>query len=204
MSSTVRCGTRGRSYECTPVVVSFLARVVAYPGGHDGTRAQVALLLCCVASATSFVLPQQPLQGFLPGWLREPDAVTPPRDLAQESHADVAASVDVLVRALPGSPPATRAALLAVLAAASPGPGSVMMLAVQEFEDDSDLRLATAARAVRLLADGELTDEALVELSAVDDEAADYLESTTGWPLGVRVMELVRELVERVVSDRLA
>jgi len=53
------------------------------------------------------------------------------------------------------------------------------------------------------MADEAVTDEGLVELSAVDDEADDYLNSITAWPVRVRVVELVCELAERVVSERL-
>ncbi len=194
---------QGTVYESTPHVVPFLVAVVADEDAADETRAQVALLLVCIASATSFVLPQQPREMLQPGWLRDPGGATPSRDLTEECLAAVMTCAADLARALREAPPATRAALVATLAATTPDAGSATLMALRPFEDDPDPRLAAAARAARLMADDALTNEDLLELASVDAEAADYLNSIVDWPVRVRAVELVRELAERVVAERL-
>lgn len=194
---------QGTVYEATPVVVPFLTAVVTSAAKNDLTRAQVALLLGCIASATSFVLPEQPRQMLRPGWLREADDPTPPRDLAEASLAAVAAHASALAGALAAATPATRAALLAPLAAVSiSGRDASLLAAWQPFEDDRDVRLVAAARVVRLTLEGSLSEEKFSELASVDEEAAGYLDSVGTWPMPVRVVELVRELAERVVAEQ--
>lgn len=195
---------QGTVYECSPLVVPFLAAVVTSPDGDDVTRAQVALLLASIAAATSFALPHQPQQLVRPRRLRTPADGTPARDLAEESRAAVTACAPAMATALPEAPPATRAALVAALGATAPARGSAVLTALRPFEADPDPRLATAALAVRLCAEGALTGEDLAELSSVDDDAADYLTTLAEWPIPLRVVELVRELAEHVVSVRTA
>jgi hypothetical protein len=201
---------QGTVYECTPLVVPFLAAVALNATCDDSTRAQVVLLLASIASATSFVLPQQPRRMWSPAWLREVGDEVPARDLTEDSRSAVAACRGALLDALPDAPPATQAALVAAVAAvaASPTAGDPAtalgaLAALRPFENDGDARLAAAARVVVLTAGQALTDHDLVELSAADGEAADYLTNIADWPVQVRAVELVRELVDRVVADRL-
>jgi hypothetical protein len=194
---------QGTVYECTPRVVPFLAAVVANTGGDDGTRSHIALLLSCIASATSFVLPQEPSHMSRVGWLKQPGDAAPARDLTIESRTAVAASTPPLAEMLPTAPSATQAALIAVLAAARPDNPSPALASLQPFENDGDNRLAGGARLVRLLLSRSPTEDELKESTALDAETSDYLASIAMWPLEVRAVECVRELAERVVAERL-
>lgn len=188
-------------YECSARVVPFLAEVAVSPSGDDGTRAQVVLLLASMASADSFVLPEEPLRMRRTAWLREPGDAASPRDLTVECRGAVAACTAMLLEGFSTTPSATRAALVAVLVAA-PADSAATVAAWRTFEEDPDARLATAARVGQLLLRGSLTEAELLDCAAVDDETADYVASLGEWPLEVRAVEVVRELAERVVATR--
>ena len=192
---------QGTVFECTPLVVPFLVNLATNPEGDDDTRAQVALLLTSVATATSFVLPHDQ-QMRRPAWLREPGETTPPRDLTVESQPAVAACVATLVHGATNAPPATRAGLVAVLAAVATDLPTTAVAALRPLDDDDDERLATAACLTRMLTEDGVTDDVLLRLAEVDVDAADYLASIGGWPVGVRAVELVRELAERVATEQ--
>jgi hypothetical protein len=192
---------QGTVYECSPVVVPFLVAAIGVQDLDDGTRAQLALLLASIASAVSFVLPNDPAPRR-PSWLRQPGDEIPTRDLTEESRTAVAACVDQLGRAFAEAPVATAAGLVAVFATIAdvlPSPAREKLLTL---ESRGDARLAAAARLTRMLAAdaSTITDADLQRLAATDAEAADYLESIADWPVRVRAVELVRELSERVVS----
>jgi hypothetical protein len=196
---------QGTVYECTPLTVPFLVEVVAAKL-DDATRAQVAFLLASIASAWSFVLPEQPTVMLRPAWLREPGDDVPVRDLAEESRLAVAACGAQLARVLAEVSGAVQAGLVAVAAAIANALPVTARETLRRLEADSDVRLATAARVARHLADDSLslTDADLPRLAEIDDDATDFLDGIADWPVRVRAVELVRELGERVVADELA
>lgn len=194
---------QGTVYECTPLAVPFLVRVATNPSGDDQTRAQVALLLTSVATATSFVLPGE-RQLRLPVWLRVPGEAACGRDLAVESRDAVAAWAASLAAAVTGAPMATRVCLVAVLAAVSADLNADDLIALGPVEADDDGRVGAAARLARMLAEGSVTEDEIAMMAAADEDASDYLASIEDWPLRVRAVELARELAERVSSDQAA
>lgn len=136
-----------------------------------------------------------------PAWLRELGEPAPPRDLAVECRSAVAALAAVTARAVGGAELATRAGLVAVLAAvATDVPkadlGVLALVAISPV-------LAAAAALTRALADDSVTEENVAAAAAVDEEAADFLASIRTWPVRVRAVELVRELCEKVADEAL-
>lgn len=194
---------QGTVYECTPLAVPFLVRVATNPTGDDQTRAQVALLLTSVTTATSFVLPGE-RQMRLPVWLREPGEAAFGRDLAVESRDVVAACAATLAAAVTGAPTATRVCLVAVLAAVSADLTADDLITLGPVEADDDGRVRAAARLVRMLAEGSVNEDAIAIMAATDEDAAGYLASIASWPLRARAVELARELAERVSADQAA
>lgn len=194
---------QGTVYEATPLAVPYLSVVAREDGVDDRTRAQTALLLGCIASATSFVLPENPGQMHRAAWLRDASEQAPDRDLAEESRAAVVTQAPALLAALAAAPTATAAALLAPLAAVAPTMKGPVSTELHDLEQDKDPLVAAAVRTVRQLSDGSLTEQDLAQLAAVDDETGEYLAAIADWPVNVRGVELVRELAERLVSRRL-
>lgn len=194
---------QGTVYEVTPLTVPYLSAVACEDGVDDRTRAQTALLLGGIASATSFVLPDEPRHMLPAAWLWDIADPKPDRDLAEECRAAVASRAAALLAALTAAPAATTAALLAVLAAVATPASAVPFTPVFDLEGASEIRLATAARTVRELSQGSLTEAGLTELAGIDQEASEYLAAIAEWPVNVRGVELVRELAERLVAEGL-
>jgi hypothetical protein len=71
---------QGTVYDCTPRIVPFLAALVACDELRDAIRAELAVLLASIASATSFVA-GQPSQSFVVAPLRGPQDPAPDTEL---------------------------------------------------------------------------------------------------------------------------
>ena len=190
---------QGTVYDCTPTVVPYLVRVLTEPTATDTTRSQMAFLLAAIAAPTSFVLPENPNESYPPAWLRDTGASTPTRDVAAESWSAVAASTARIAAAMNEAGPATRAGIVAVLAAVAAALTTVDLAALDHVANDGLLNVAV--RLTHHLAEGTVTEHDIDIASGLDDEAADYLTSISDWPTQVRAAELVRELCERTASS---
>lgn len=191
---------QGTVYECTPLVVPFLTRIVVDGVGSDIASAEVVLLLASIATATSFVLPDDPTMRQ-PAWLGEATAPPHGRDLTVECHGAVAAEAVALGHLLTDAGPATRACLVALLAAVAADLSGVTLARLRPFEASGDLRLAGASRLVRQLNAGTLTEAALALAGSADQETVEYLVAVADWPLEVRAAECARELAERCFAS---
>lgn len=195
---------QGTVYDCTPRTVPFLAALVARDELRDAIRAELAMLLASIASATSFVV-GQPGRSFVVAALRSPQDPAPDTELDQTCRQALAASSDTLQGPLAAGPPATQSGLVAVAAtiAASLSPAARDTLATLSRSDD--VYLANAAQLTLAIASRTLISDAdLVRHAAVDEEAADYLAHIKDWPVRTRATELVRELCERSIAGRLS
>lgn len=194
---------QGTVYDCTPRIVPFLAALVARDQLPDAIRAELAMLLASIASATSFAV-GQPMQSFVVAALRSPQDPAPDSELDQTCRQALAASIDALDVPLAIGPPATQSGLVAVAAtiAASLSPAARDTLASLSRSDD--VHLANAAQLTLALASEDpIYDADLARHAAVDDEAADYLAHIDDWPIRTRATELIRELCERSIAGRL-
>lgn len=188
---------QGTVYDCTRYTVPFLARLAVDPGTPDTDRAQAAFLLASIAAATSFVLPDEPVQMHQARWLRQAGDSEPVRDLLMECRGAVAGQAGALVDALPRAPSATRAGLVAALAAVASDAPDEAARAVQVLNGEPNRLLAAAAEIIATLATGDVAAARIEQLSTMDDEAADYLSAIANWPSAARAVELTRELCER-------
>jgi hypothetical protein len=194
---------QGTVYDCTPRIVPFLAALVACDELRDAIRAELAVLLASIASATSFVA-GQPSQSFVVAPLRGPQDPAPDTELDETCRQALAAAGNLFDVPLAAGPPATQAALVAAAAtiAASLSPAAKDALASLSHSDD--IYLANAAQLTLAIADEDSISEAdLARHAAIDDEAADYLTHISDWPARIRATELVRELSERSIATRL-
>lgn len=186
---------QGTVYDCTPVVVPFLVQVVQAKDVDDRTRAEVALLLASIASASSFVLGGRPTQMWPAEWRRGPDQQVPARDLVRECNLAVAASLERLAPVFGAAPRATRAGLVALAAAVAEHLPIALREQLAALAHDNDAKLAVAAQLTGELAAGQcLTYEHLAELAAVDGDALDDLSSDADSPLRRRAIALAQEL----------
>ncbi len=191
---------QGTVYEATPTTVPFLVRIAVGPQYSEPVRGQAAFLLASIASAYSFVLPEDPLQMIEASRLREHGAPEPIRDLANECNLAVAVHAAALVASLAESPPAVRAGVIASLAAIGPSLSTTDLLALREFEGVSDERIRAAIRLVNLLASGEVTADEVAGAARLDEEASSQLEFLGDVPDECRAVEVVRALCEAVAS----
>jgi hypothetical protein len=194
---------QGTVYDCTPPIVPFLAALVARDHLRDAIRAELAILLASIASATSFVA-GQPSRSFVVAPLRSPQDPAPDTELDETCRQTLAATSDLFDVPLAAGPPATQSGLVAVVAtiAASLSPAAKDTIANLSHSDD--VCLAHAAQLTLAIASGDpVSDADLARHAAVDDEAADYLAHIDDWPAPSRAIELVRELCERSIARRL-
>ncbi len=193
---------QGTVYNCTPRIVPFLAALVARDQLRDAIRAELALLLASIASATSFVA-GQPRRSFVVASLRSRQDPAPDTELDETCRQALAATSDTFDVPLAAGPPATQSGLVAVAAtiAASLSPAAKDTIANLSHSDD--VYLANAAQLTLAIASEDpVSDADLARHAAVDEEAADYLAHIGDWPAHTQAIELVRELCERSIARR--
>lgn len=196
---------QGTVYDCTPVVVPFLAEIVQAADVDCRTRAEVALLLAEIASAASFVLDDDPRRIWSVGWRRDSGSESPARELDIECRAAVAGVLDRLGAAVTAAPPVVCAGLLAVFAAVAEHLPASVRTGLAALERGGDGRVAAAAQLTGDLASGRtITRDRLVELAAVDVDALDWVSGGADGPLEVQAVGLVIELVSGSISGRSA
>jgi hypothetical protein len=195
---------QGTVYDCTSRAVPFIAALIARDHLRDAIRAELALLLASIASATSFVA-GQPGRSFVVAQLRSPYDPAPDTELDETCRQALAAASDTLDLPLAAGPPATQAGLVAVAAAIAASLSPAARDAIARLSHADDACLASAAQLTMAIASADpVSDADLARHALVDEEAADYLAHITDWPVRSRAIQLVRELCERSIARRLA
>jgi hypothetical protein len=195
---------QGTVYDCTPSAVPFLVALVADERLPDANRAELALLLASIASATSLAV-GEPMRPFVVAAIRGAEDPVPDRELDHDCRQALANASGLFDQGLTAGPPATQAGLVAAAATIAQCLSPTARAALTNLAHSDDVYVANAAQLTLALADEQTIAETdLVARTAIDEEAADYLTYIDDWPTNVRAVELVQELCERSVVRRIS
>ena len=187
---------QGTVYDVSPVVVPYLVEFVTNEECNEGTRLQAAFLLASLASADTFVLPDQPTAVFA-AWVRSPDGPVPTREIVAECVAAVASRSTALGEALGSSSVPVQGGIVAALGAVGPSVSAEAAEALRKLRDHEHELLQLATGISLDLIEGRSTAEKVKKAAEADEEIEELFEADYDAPENVRAIRIVYELGAR-------